>query len=193
MSIDSATIERHRLKTDEYDRIVTFLGREPNLTELGIFSVMWSEHCSYKSSRVHLKTLPTEGPQVLQGPGENAGAVDIGDGYAAVFKIESHNHPSFIEPYQGAATGVGGIIRDIVTMGARPIALLDSLRFGSIDDRGAGAPGLDNRGAGAPGVDNAARTRRLLEGVVAGIAGYGNSIGIPIVGGEIAFEPCYAG
>ena len=129
---------------------------------------MWSEHCSYKSSRVHLRTLPTEGPQVLQGPGENAGAVDIGDGLAAVFKIESHNHPSFIEPYQGAATGVGGIIRDIFTMGARPIALLNSLRFGSLD---------------APG------TRRLLEGVVAGIAGYGNSIGIPTVGGEIAFEP----
>ena len=148
------------------------MGREPNLTELGIFSVMWSEHCSYKSSRVHLKTLPTEGPQVLQGPGENAGAVDIGEGLAAVFKIESHNHPSFIEPYQGAATGVGGIIRDIFTMGARPIALLNSLRFGALD---------------APG------TRRLLEGVVAGIAGYGNSIGIPTVGGEIVFEPSYAG
>ena len=126
MSIDSATIERHGLKSEEYDRIVQFLGREPNLTELGIFSVMWSEHCSYKSSRVHLKTLPTEGPQVLQGPGENAGAVDIGNGLAAVFKIESHNHPSFIEPYQGAATGVGGIIRDIFTMGARPIALMRS-------------------------------------------------------------------
>ena len=165
-------LERHGLKPDEYDRIVAFLGREPNLTELGIFSVMWSEHCSYKSSRVHLQTLPTEGPQVLQGPGENAGAVDIGDGLAAIFKIESHNHPSFIEPYQGAATGVGGIIRDIFTMGARPIALLNSLRFGSLD---------------APG------TRRVLEGVVAGIAGYGNSIGIPTVGGEIVFEPCYAG
>src|SRR6195256_329515 len=170
--IDPQVLERHGLKRDEYDRIVTFLGREPNLTELGIFSVMWSEHCSYKSSRVHLKTLPTEGPQVLQGPGENAGAVDIGDGLAAVFKIESHNHPSFIEPYQGAATGVGGIIRDIFTMGARPIALLNSLRFGSLD---------------APG------TRRVLEGVVAGIAGYGNSLGIPTVGGEIGFEPCYAG
>src|SRR6202171_4210616 len=170
--IDPTVLERHGLKPDEYDRIVQFLGREPNLTELGIFSVMWSEHCSYKSSRVHLKTLPTEGPQVLQGPGENAGAVDIGGGLAAVFKIESHNHPSFIEPYQGAATGVGGIIRDIFTMGARPIALMNSLRFGSLD---------------APG------TSRLLEGVVAGIAGYGNSIGIPIVGGEIAFEPSYAG
>jgi phosphoribosylformylglycinamidine synthase subunit PurL len=172
MSIDTATIERHGLKPEEYDRIVKFLGREPNLTELGIFSVMWSEHCSYKSSRVHLKTLPTEGPQVLQGPGENAGAVDIGSGLAAVFKIESHNHPSFIEPYQGAATGVGGIIRDIFTMGARPIALMNSLRFGSLS---------------APG------TSRLMEGVVAGIAGYGNSIGIPTLGGEIAFDPSYAG
>ncbi len=170
--MDAATIERHGLKPDEYERIVSFMGREPNLTELGIFSVMWSEHCSYKSSRVHLRTLPTEGPQVLQGPGENAGAVDIGEGLAAVFKIESHNHPSFIEPYQGAATGVGGIIRDIFTMGARPIALMNSLRFGELE---------------APG------TRRLLEGVVAGIAGYGNSIGIPTVGGEIAFEPSYAG
>ena len=170
--IDSKVLERHGLKGDEYDRILKFMGREPNLTELGIFSVMWSEHCSYKSSRVHLKTLPTGGPQVLQGPGENAGAVDIGDGLAAVFKIESHNHPSFIEPYQGAATGVGGIIRDIFTMGARPIALLNSLRFGSLDEPA---------------------TRRLLEGVVAGIAGYGNSIGIPTVGGEIAFEPAYAG
>src|SRR5436305_3813983 len=170
--IDAKVLERHGLKPDEYDRIVQFMGREPNLTELGIFSVMWSEHCSYKSSRVHLKTLPTEGPQVLQGPGENAGAIDIGEGLAAIFKIESHNHPSFIEPYQGAATGVGGIIRDIFTMGARPIALLNSLRFGELD---------------APG------TPRLMEGVVAGIAGYGNSIGIPTVGGEIAFEPLYAG
>src|SRR6059036_326647 len=170
--VDATLIAQHGLTAEEFDRVVTFLGREPNLTELGIFSVMWSEHCSYKSSRVHLKTLPTKGPQVLQGPGENAGAVDIGEGLAAVFKIESHNHPSFIEPYQGAATGVGGIIRDIFTMGARPIALLNSLRFGPLD---------------APG------TRRLLEGVVAGIAGYGNSIGIPTVGGEIAFEPAYAG
>ena len=148
------------------------LGREPTLTELGIFSVMWSEHCSYKSSRVHLKTLPTTGPRVLQGPGENAGAVDIGDGLAAVFKIESHNHPSFIEPYQGAATGVGGIIRDIFTMGARPIALLNSLRFGSLDDP---------------------LVRRTIAGVVAGIAGYGNSIGIPTVGGEIGFDESYTG
>jgi phosphoribosylformylglycinamidine synthase subunit PurL len=170
--IDSQVLERHGLKPEEYERIVAFMGREPNLTELGIFSVMWSEHCSYKSSRVHLRTLPTEGPQVLQGPGENAGAIDIGDGLAAVFKIESHNHPSFIEPYQGAATGVGGIIRDIFTMGARPIALMNSLRFGALD---------------------APATARLLEGVVAGIAGYGNSIGIPTVGGEIVFDPLYAG
>src|ERR1700754_4425406 len=158
MPVDAALLERHGLKPDEYDRIVRALGREPSITELGIYSVMWSEHCSYKSSRVHLKTLPTTGKRVLQGPGENAGAVDIGDGLAAVFKIESHNHPSFIEPYQGAATGVGGIIRDIFTMGARPIALMISLRFGALE---------------APG------TKRLVEGVVAGIAGYGNSIGIP--------------
>jgi phosphoribosylformylglycinamidine synthase subunit PurL len=170
--IDPEIVQRHGLKPDEYDRILSFLGREPNLTELGIFSVMWSEHCSYKSSRIHLRTLPTAGPQVLQGPGENAGAIDIGDGLAAVFKIESHNHPSFIEPYQGAATGVGGIIRDIFTMGARPIALMNSLRFGSLE---------------------AAATPRLVEGVVAGIAGYGNSIGIPTVGGEVVFEPNYSG
>ena len=140
--VESSVLERHGLKPDEYDRIVRALGREPSLTELGIFSVMWSEHCSYKSSRIHLRKLPTEGPRVLQGPGENAGAVDIGDGLAAVFKIESHNHPSFIEPYQGAATGVGGIIRDIFTMGARPIALLNSLRFGALDgpERRADAP-----------------------------------------------------
>jgi phosphoribosylformylglycinamidine synthase len=173
--VDTALLERHGLKPDEYERIVAALGREPSLTELGIFSVMWSEHCSYKSSRVHLRTLPTKGARVLQGPGENAGAVDIGDGMAAVFKIESHNHPSFIEPYQGAATGVGGIIRDIFTMGARPVALLNSLRFGPLD---------------AP---HGARTRRIVEGVVAGIAGYGNSIGIPTIGGEIAFEEPYSG
>src|SRR4051812_29018476 len=175
MTFDRQTLERHGLTADEYARIVSALGREPSITELGIFSVMWSEHCSYKSSRIHLKKLPTRGPRVVQGPGENAGAVDIGDGYAAVFKIESHNHPSFIEPYQGAATGVGGIIRDIFTMGARPIALLNSLRFGPLDG------------------PDAARTRRIVEGVVAGIAGYGNSIGIPTIGGEIAFEPTYAG
>jgi phosphoribosylformylglycinamidine synthase len=172
MAFDAATLERHGLTADEYARVVALVGREPNLTELGLFSVMWSEHCSYKSSRVHLRTLPTEGPRVLQGPGENAGAVDIGDGLAAVFKIESHNHPSFIEPYQGAATGVGGIIRDIFTMGARPIALLDSLRFGAIDEP---------------------RSRRILEGVVHGIGGYGNSIGIPTIGGEVKFDEAYSG
>src|SRR5204863_6221554 len=172
--IDPQLLQQHALTAEEYGRIVRFLGREPNLTELGIFSVMWSEHCSYKSSRVHLRTLPTEGPQVLQGPGENAGAIDIGGGLAAVFKIESHNHPSFIEPYQGAATGVGGIIRDIFTMGARPIALLNALRFGTLD-----------------GPDGA-RTRRIMEGVVRGIGGYGNSIGIPTIGGEIVFEEPYA-
>jgi phosphoribosylformylglycinamidine synthase subunit PurL len=172
MSVSDDVLERHGLTPEEYQRIVDALQREPTLTELGIFSVMWSEHCSYKSSRVHLKTLPTTGPRVLQGPGENAGAVDIGDGLAAVFKIESHNHPSFIEPYQGAATGVGGIIRDIFTMGARPIALLNSLRFGPLDDP---------------------LVRRTFAGVVAGIAGYGNSIGIPTVGGEIAFDESYTG
>src|SRR5499426_3515836 len=161
MEIDQKVLERHGLKRDEYDRIVKSLQREPTITELGIFSVMWSEHCSYKSSRIHLKTLPTEGPRVLQGPGENAGAVDIGAGLAAVFKIESHNHPSFIEPYQGAATGVGGILRDIFTMGARPIAVLNSLRFGEPSDP---------------------KTRHLVTGVVAGIGGYGNSVGVPTVG-----------
>src|SRR3982751_4934000 len=171
MAFDAATLDRHGLKPDEYDRIRQLLGREPNLTELGMFSVMWSEHCSYKSSRVHLKTLPTTGPRVVQGPGENAGAVDIGDGLAAVFKIESHNHPSFIEPYQGAATGVGGIIRDIFTMGARPIALLNALRFGPIDD---------------------AQTRRIVAGIVSGIGGYGNAIGIPTIGGEVFFHQSYA-
>jgi phosphoribosylformylglycinamidine synthase II len=171
-AIDSTVLERHGIKPDEYERIQQLMGRQPNLLELGLFSVMWSEHCSYKSSRVHLKTLPTTGPRVVQGPGENAGAVDIGDGLCAVFKIESHNHPSFIEPYQGAATGVGGIIRDIFTMGARPIALLNALRFGSLDT---------------------ALARRIFEGVVAGIGGYGNSIGIPTVGGEIVFDEVYAG
>ncbi len=172
MIIDDAILARHGVTRDEYARIVELVGREPNLLELGLFSVMWSEHCSYKSSRVHLKTLPTEGGRVVQGPGENAGAVDIGDGLAAVFKIESHNHPSFIEPYQGAATGVGGIIRDIFTMGARPIALLNSLRFGPVDQP---------------------QNRRIIDGVVRGIAGYGNSIGIPTVGGEVMFDESYSG
>src|SRR2546426_2658917 len=162
----------HGLTAEEYDRAVQALGRTPTYAELGIFSVMWSEHCSYKSSRVHLKKLPTEGRRLIQGPGENAGVVAIGDGIAAVFKMESHNHPSYVEPYQGAATGVGGILRDIFTMGARPIASLNSLRFGSLEHP---------------------RTRYLVGGVVSGIAGYGNSIGVPTVGGEIYFHPSYNG
>lgn len=165
-------IASHGLTADEYDRIGTIIGREPNLVELGMFGAMWSEHCSYKSSRVHLATLPTEGPRILQGPGENAGVLDIGDGLALVFKMESHNHPSFIEPYQGAATGVGGIIRDIFTMGARPIALCDSLRFGSLADP---------------------KNRYLFSRVVAGIAGYGNAVGVPTVGGEAYFAESYGG
>lgn len=164
-------ITQHNLTGEEYQKIVDILGREPNLTELGMFSVMWSEHCSYKSSRVHLKKLPTTGPRVVQGPGENAGAVDIGDGLCVVFKMESHNHPSFIEPYQGAATGVGGILRDIFTMGARPIALLDSLRFGELQQP---------------------KNRHLMKGVVSGIAGYGNCMGVPTVGGEIVFNDIYS-
>ncbi len=160
------------LTAEEYDRIIARLGREPTYTELGLFSALWSEHCAYKHSRVFLQRLPQGGPRVLQGPGENAGAVDVGDGWAVVFKIESHNHPSFIEPFQGAATGVGGILRDVFTMGARPIALLDSLRFGDPSDP---------------------KTRRLIEGVVSGISWYGNCFGCPTVGGEIAFAPSYAG
>src|SRR5258705_7180500 len=172
MQITPEVIASHGLTPDEYARIEQILGRAPNYTELGIFSVMWSEHCSYKSSRVHLRKLPTSGPRVIQGPGENAGVVDIGDGYAAVFKMESHNHPSFIEPYQGAATGVGGILRDVFTMGARPIACLDSLRFGRPDHP---------------------KTLHLVEGVVAGIAGYGNAFGVPTVGGELFFDSSYDG
>jgi phosphoribosylformylglycinamidine synthase len=157
---------------EEFAMVEKILGRQPNYTEIGLFSVMWSEHCSYKNSKPVLRKFPTSGPQVLQGPGEGAGIVDIGDGQAVAFKIESHNHPSAIEPYQGAATGVGGIIRDVFSMGARPIAILNSLRFGELDN---------------------ARTKYLFEEVVAGIAGYGNCIGIPTVGGEIAFDPSYAG
>jgi phosphoribosylformylglycinamidine synthase II len=169
--IDKKLLDEHNLTEEEYQRIVELIGRDPSFTELGIFSLMWSEHCSYKSSKSHLKKLPTEGEHVIQGPGENAGIIDIGGGLAAVFKIESHNHPSFIEPYQGAATGVGGILRDIFTMGARPIALLDSLRFGPLDG---------------------ARNRSIMEGVVSGIAGYGNSIGVPTVGGEVCFDEGYS-
>ena len=171
-TLTTALVASHGLTPEEYQKILKILGREPTYTELGVFSVMWSEHCSYKSSRHYLKLLPTEGPRVLQGPGENAGVVDIGDGLAVAFKMESHNHPSFIEPYQGAATGVGGILRDIFTMGARPIASLNSLRFGSIDHP---------------------RTPYLLSGVVAGIGGYGNCVGVPTVGGEVYFDECYNG
>src|SRR6187397_1836090 len=167
MSVNQKVAAEHGIKPDEWKRLCDRLGREPSWTELGIVSVMWSEHCSYKSSRVHLKHLPTEGPRVIQGPGENAGVVDIGDGFCAVFKMESHNHPSFIEPYQGAATGVGGILRDVFTMGARPIANLDSLRFGRPEHP---------------------RTPALLRGVVAGVGGYGNCIGVPTVGGELHFD-----
>jgi len=173
----------HGLTAEEYARIQEILGRDLNYTELGIFSVMWSEHCSYKSSRVHLKRLPTTGKHVVQGPGENAGVVDIGDGICAVFKIESHNHPSFVEPFQGAATGVGGILRDIFTMGARPIAVMDSLRFGPI------VPGP---GAGSASGEEIARNRRILDGVIRGIGFYGNCFGVPTVGGEVQFEPCYS-
>jgi phosphoribosylformylglycinamidine synthase II len=173
----------HGLTPEEYARTQKILGRDPNFTELGVFSVMWSEHCSYKSSRVHLKRLPTRGTHVVQGPGENAGVVDIGDGLVAVFKIESHNHPSFVEPFQGAATGVGGILRDIFTMGARPIAVLDSLRFGPI------TPGP---GAGNATAEEIARNRHILDGVIRGIGFYGNCFGVPTVGGEVAFEPCYS-
>jgi phosphoribosylformylglycinamidine synthase len=173
----------HGLSAPEYARVQQILGRDPNITELGIFSVMWSEHCSYKSSKVHLKRLPVCGTLVVQGPGENAGVVDIGDGLVAAFKIESHNHPSFVEPFQGATTGVGGILRDIFTMGARPIAVLDSLRFGPIT--------ADNS---APSVspETIAKNRRILDGVIRGIANYGNSFGVPTIGGEVCFEPCYS-
>jgi phosphoribosylformylglycinamidine synthase len=170
----------HGVTRDEYARIQQILGRDPNITELGIFSVMWSEHCSYKSSKVHLKRLPTRGKLVVQGPGENAGVVDIGDGLVAAFKIESHNHPSYVEPFQGATTGVGGILRDIFTMGARPIAVLDSLRFGEIT------------ASKHTSEADAAKNRRILDGVIRGIGSYGNCFGVPTVGGEVAFEPCYS-
>ncbi|APF38889.1 phosphoribosylformylglycinamidine synthase II [Chelatococcus daeguensis] len=165
-------VAEHGLKPDEYERFVALIGREPTITELGIVSAMWNEHCSYKSSRLHLKTLPTQAPWVIQGPGENAGVIDIGDGLACVFKMESHNHPSYIEPYQGATTGVGGILRDVFTMGARPVAALNALRFGSPDHP---------------------KTRHLVAGVVAGIGGYGNSFGVPTVGGSVGFHPRYDG
>src|SRR6201998_3902798 len=165
-------VAEHGLKPEEYQRLLELIGRPPTFTELGIFSAMWNEHCAYKSPRRHLRKLPTKAPWVIQGPGENAGVIDIGDGEACVFKMESHNHPSFIEPYQGAATGVGGILRDVFTMGARPIACLDFLRFG--------APAHPN-------------TRHLVAGVVAGIGGYGNSFGVPTVGGSVGFHRRYDG
>jgi phosphoribosylformylglycinamidine synthase II len=180
IKVTAEIASEHGLTADEYARVKQILGREPNITELGIFSVMWSEHCSYKSSKVHLKRLPTRGKLVVQGPGENAGVVDIGDGLVAAFKIESHNHPSFVEPFQGAATGVGGILRDIFTMGARPIAVLDSLHFGEITPSKYTTP------------EDAAKNRRLLDGVIRGIAHYGNCFGVPTVGGEVCFEPCYS-
>ena len=170
--ITPALVAEHGLTSDEYDRLVAMLGRTPTFTELGIVSALWSEHCSYKHSRPLLRTLPTKAPYVLQGPGENAGVIAIGDGMAVAFKIESHNHPSAVEPYQGAATGVGGILRDVFTMGARPIALLNSLRFGSLDS---------------------ARVRYLFAGVVKGIGDYGNCVGIPTVAGEVVFDPAYEG
>jgi phosphoribosylformylglycinamidine synthase len=182
----------HRLSGEEYARIQQILGRVPNITELGIFSVMWSEHCSYKSSKVHLKRLPTEGPRVVQGPGENAGVVEIGDGLVAVFKIESHNHPSFVEPFQGAATGVGGILRDIFTMGARPIAVMDALRFGPIVAPPSPAVSSETNRQDAGATDDLARNRRILDGVVRGIAHYGNCFGVPTVGGDVQFEACYS-
>jgi phosphoribosylformylglycinamidine synthase II len=189
LRITPQTLKDHGLTTEEYERIKALLGgREPSFTELGIFSVMWSEHCSYKSSRVHLKRLPTHSRRVLQGPGENAGIIDVGDGWACAFKIESHNHPSFIEPFQGATTGVGGILRDIFTMGARPVALMDSLRFGPIPDSYPSVGGRES-----PSAAEVHRNHSILEGVVSGIASYGNCFGVPNVGGETKFEPCYSG
>ena len=182
-TITPELLQQHGITADEYQRIEAALGRTPSLTELGIYSVMWSEHCSYKSSRVHLKRLPTESDRVVQGPGENAGIIDVGDGWACAFKIESHNHPSYIEPFQGAATGVGGILRDIFTMGARPLAVMDSLRFGPVRDEEAGE------------VDKPLlhKNQSILEGVVHGIAAYGNCFGVPNLGGETKFESCYSG
>src|SRR6266567_3330680 len=187
-AITPAVIQEHGITPEEYEKIVRLLGRHPTLTELGIFSVMWSEHCSYKSSRVHLKRLPTHSRRVVQGPGENAGIIDIGDGWACAFKIESHNHPSFIEPFQGATTGVGGILRDIFTMGARPVAVMDSLRFGPVQDRVGRAPSPAKASQ-----EDVRRNHSILEGVVSGIASYGNCFGVPNVGGETKFEPCYSG
>jgi phosphoribosylformylglycinamidine synthase len=184
VEVTAQLLARHSITADEYNRILTALGRVPSLTELGIYSVMWSEHCSYKSSRVHLKRLPTASDRVVQGPGENAGIIDVGDGWACAFKIESHNHPSYIEPFQGAATGVGGILRDIFTMGARPLAVMDSLRFGPI---------VESPDQTAEERKQAHRNHSIVEGVVSGIAGYGNCFGVPNLGGETKFEGCYSG
>jgi phosphoribosylformylglycinamidine synthase len=184
VAVTPQLLAQHSITADEYKRILSALGRTPSLTELGIYSVMWSEHCSYKSSRVHLKRLPTKSDRVVQGPGENAGIIDVGDGWACAFKIESHNHPSYIEPFQGAATGVGGILRDIFTMGARPLAVMDSLRFGPISP----APHLSEEERKL-----IHKNHSVVEGVVSGIAGYGNCFGVPNLGGETKFEPCYSG
>ena len=190
-------LRQHGLSLQEYEKIKQLLaGREPTITELGIFSVMWSEHCSYKSSRVHLKRLPTRSKRVLQGPGENAGIIDIGDGWACAFKIESHNHPSFIEPFQGATTGVGGILRDIFTMGARPVAVMDSLRFGPVTSRvGTAASAVLPGQTPALTADQKQihQNHSILGGVVSGVASYGNCFGVPNLGGETKFEPCYSG
>ncbi len=184
VNVTPELLAQHSITPDEYERILAALGRVPSLTELGIYSVMWSEHCSYKSSRVHLKRLPTKSDRVVQGPGENAGIIDVGDGWACAFKIESHNHPSYIEPFQGAATGVGGILRDIFTMGARPLAVMDSLRFGPIEQDGV---------RNADDQQLVHKNHSIVEGVVSGIAGYGNCFGVPNLGGETKFEPCYSG
>src|SRR5256886_13550191 len=197
-TITPELLKTHSITPDEYKRIEEALGRTPSLTELGIFSVMWSEHCSYKSSRVHLKRLPTKGERtsgpgsVVQGPGENAGIIDIGDGWACAFKIESHNHPSYIEPFQGATTGVGGILRDIFTMGARPVAVMDSLRFGPITaDVGTGLRPVQPGQRPGSTQTEVHKNHSILEGVVSGIASYGNCFGVPNLGGETKFEPCY--
>jgi phosphoribosylformylglycinamidine synthase II len=196
-TITPALLKQHSITPEEYARIEAAMGRVPSLTELGIYSVMWSEHCSYKSSRVHLKRLPTKSDRVVQGPGENAGIIDVGDGWACAFKIESHNHPSYIEPFQGAATGVGGILRDIFTMNARPLAVMDSLRFGPMSEQPLGAPtvALGARTPNAPATDAATvrKNHLVMEGVVSGVSHYGNCFGVPNLGGETRFEPCYSG
>ena len=192
-AITPEIVAQHNLKSEEYEKIVKIMGREPNMTELGVFSVMWSEHCSYKSSRVHLKRLPVNGPQVIVPPGENAGVVDIGDDWCVAFKVESHNHPSFIEPFQGAATGVGGILRDVFTMGARPIAAMNSLRFGPLENgtkKQAGEGGAFDARESSAHVIN--RNKSILKGVVKGISHYGNCFGVPTVGGEVVFDPSYS-